>query len=97
MGDMEKTQHPIPWLSGGLAALVALLLVAATIPNTDRVRIDPSFNPPRTYHEAEPFAVCGVLVIAFAPVLCIFILGRRKAVFSWLGWCMLAYLLLFGH
>lgn len=89
---MEKTQKPIPWFSGGLATLVAFFVVAVTLPNTPRAVIDHTVNRPRGHIQPDPSAVCFILVIAFAPVLCIFILGRRWIIFDWLGWFVLAFL-----
>ena len=90
---MEKSRRPIPWLSGGLASFVALLIVAVVLPNTDKAVVDHSFSPPRVYIEPQPMHVCTILAAAFIPVLCIFILGRRWIVFDWLGWIVLAMLL----
>ena len=90
---MEKTDKPIPWLSGILATLVALVIVAATLPNTDRVVVDHTSNPPRIYIQPKPLEVCYILAMTFVPVLCIFILGRRWIIFEWLGWGVLACLL----
>jgi hypothetical protein len=90
---MEKTRRPIPWLSGSLATVVALLIVASTLPNTDRAAADHTFNPPRIYIQPQPWVVCYILALTFIPVFCIFILSRRWKLFEWLGWSVLAYLL----
>jgi len=90
---MEKTRRPIPWLSGSLATLVALLIVAAILPNCDRAAVDHTFNPPRIYIQPQPLVVCFYLALTFIPVLCIFILGRRWIFFQWFGWAVLAFLL----
>lgn len=89
---MEKTQKPSPWFSGGLAALVALFIVGLAHLNTGRAVIDHTVNRPRIHIQSDPSADCFVLVMAFAPVLCIFFLGRRWIVFDWLGWFVLAVL-----
>jgi len=90
---MEKSRKPIPWLSGGLATLVALFIVAATLPSTDRAVIDNSVSPPQTHIEPQPVLVLAILVIVFLPVLCIFTLGRRRNLLNWLAWGFLAFLL----
>jgi hypothetical protein len=90
---MEKTRSPIPWLSGSLATLVALFIVAATLPNTGRVVFDRAFSPPRIYVQPQPWVVCYILALTFIPVLCIFILGRRWISFQWFGWAVLAFVL----
>jgi hypothetical protein len=91
---MEKNRRLIPWLSGILATLVALLIVAVTLPNTDRAVVDHSFNPPHIYVKPQPWVVCYVLVLSFIPVICIFVLSRRWRFFEWLGWAFLGFLLL---
>ena len=93
MCPMGKTEKPIPWLSGGLAAVVAFLFVAVTVPNTDRATVDYAVNPPRSYIQHHPSEVFHIWVLALAPVLCIFILGRRWIVFDWISWFVLAALL----
>jgi hypothetical protein len=90
---MDKTRRPIPWLSGGLATLVALLIVAVALPNTDRAVVDHSVNPPRFYIQPQPWVVCYIIALTFIPVLCIFTLGRRWTFFQWFGWAILAFLL----
>jgi hypothetical protein len=90
---MEKTRRLIPWLSGSLATLVALFIVAATLPNTGRVIIDRAFSPPSIYIQPQPWVVCYILALTFVPVLCIFILGRRWVFFQWFGWIILACVL----
>jgi hypothetical protein len=90
---MDKTRRPIPWLSGSLATLVALLIVACTLPNTDRAIVDHSVNPPHIYIQPQPWVVCYILSLTFVPVLFIFILGRRWIFFEWFGWAVLAFLL----
>ena len=90
---MKKTKNPVPWLSGGLATLAALLIVIIHMPNTDRVAVDQTVSPHRTYMEPHPYAVLNLLLLTFIPVLCIFILGRRWIFFDWLGWIVLAFLL----
>jgi len=74
---MEKTHRPIPWLSGGLAALVGLLFIALTVPN----------------YAPHPIPFGRILAIAFVPALSIFTLGRRWIVFDWLAWIFLSVLL----
>jgi hypothetical protein len=88
---MEKTHRPIPWFSGGLATLVAFFVVAVALPNVPRLVVDFTVNPPHRYFRTDPSEVCFILVTAFAPVLCIFILGRRWIIFDWLGWFVLAF------
>jgi hypothetical protein len=90
---MGKTRNPVPWLSGGLATLVALLIVAVTLPNTGKIIVDNTVSPARIHVDRQPWAVCSILALTFLPVLCIFILGRRWIVFDWLGWIVLALLL----
>jgi hypothetical protein len=34
---MEKIRKSVPWLSGGLATLIALFIVAVTFPNTGQL------------------------------------------------------------
>jgi hypothetical protein len=93
MTPKQKTLRPVPWLSGCLATLVALLIVAVALPNTDRAMVDNTVSPPRAYIQPQPWVVCYVLVIAFLPVLCIFILGRRWFFFELLGWIVLIFVL----
>jgi hypothetical protein len=90
---MDKTHRPIPWLSGSLATLVALLIIAATLPNTDRAVIDHSFDPPHVYTQPQPWVVCYILALTLIPVFCIFILSRRWRFVEWLGWGLLAFLI----
>jgi hypothetical protein len=90
---MEKPHKPIPWLSGSVATFAALFIVAVVLPNTDKVVTDHSIYPPRIYIEPQPITVCLILAVAFIPVICIFILGRRWGFFGWLGWIVLAFLL----
>jgi hypothetical protein len=90
---MEKNRRHIPWLSGSLATVVALVIVAATLTNTDRAVIDQAFSPARIYIQPQPWVVCFILALTFIPVLCIFILGRRWIFFEWFGWIILACLL----
>ena len=90
---MDKTRSPIPWLRGSLATFVALLIVAAILPNTDRAVVDHSFNPPHVYLQPQPWVVCYILALTFIPVVCIFILSRRWRFFEWLGWGLLALLI----
>jgi hypothetical protein len=75
--DIDEPRKPIPWLSGGLAILVGVIIVAVTVPN---------FAP----HAVPVFRICAV---AFLPGLCIFTLGRRWVLFDWLAWIFLSYLL----
>jgi hypothetical protein len=75
--NMDKLRKPIPWLSGGLAMLAGLFIVAVTVPN---------FAP----HPVPVFRIC---FMAFLPGLCIFTLGRRWILFDWLAWIFLAFLL----
>lgn len=90
---MEKTARPIPWFSGGLAALVALLILAITLPNTGKVVVDHSVSPPRVYTQPLPVVVWPLLSLTVLSVLCIVIPGRRWIFFDWLGWFILAVLL----
>jgi hypothetical protein len=87
------TRRPVPWLSGSFATLVALFIVAATLPNTDRAIVDHASNPPRIYVQSQPWIVCYILAITFVPVLCILILSRRWIFFEWFGWIILASVL----
>jgi hypothetical protein len=89
---MEKSRRPIPWLSGSLAMLVALVIVGVAYPNIGRFVVDRSTSPPRTYLEPQPMLLLGILCATFAPVLCIFILGRRWWWAEMLGWLVLAFL-----
>jgi hypothetical protein len=91
---MEKTRRPIPWVSGSLATVVALFIVAATLPNTSRVVVDRTFSPVHNHIQAQPWVVCYILALTFVPVLCIFILSRRWVFFEWFGWIILACVLL---
>jgi hypothetical protein len=90
---MNKIRRPIPWLSGSLATLVALVVIEANLPNTDRAIVDHTFNPPHVYVQPQPWVVCYILALALAPVFCIFILSRRWEFFEWLGWGLLAFLI----
>jgi hypothetical protein len=90
---MEKIRRPVPWFSGGLAILGALLIIGATFPNTFKVVVDHSVSPPQTRIEAQPALAGQIAVVAFLPALCIFTLGRRWIVFDWLAWIFLAMLL----
>jgi hypothetical protein len=90
---MEKSHRPIPLLSGSLAFLVALFIIGVAYPNTDRVVVDQSIVPPRIYLQPQPVLVLGILCATLAPVLCIFILGRRWWLAEVLAWLVLALLL----
>lgn len=84
-----KSERPVPWISGGLATLVALLIIAAELPNTDE--IVPYVHPrgaQKFYIQPHPEIVCSVLAWTLIPVLFVF-LGRRWIVFEWLGWIVL--------
>jgi len=91
--NTKKLLKPIPWFSGGLATLVALLIAAVVLPNTPRAVVDKSVSPPGVRIEQQPLLVCGILAATFLPVLCIFTLGRRWILFDWLGWIVLVLLL----
>lgn len=82
---MERKCKPVPWLSGTLAALIALLIVAIVLPNTNKAVVD--------HIEPQPSLAGAVLAVAFGPVLCIFTLGRRRSIFHWAGWIILGLLL----
>jgi hypothetical protein len=90
---MKKTRRPIPWVSGSVATVVALFIVAATLPNTDRVVTDRTFSPAHIYLQPQPWVVCYILALIFVPVSCIFILSRRWVFFEWFGWIILACVL----
>ena len=90
---MEKTRRHIPWLSGGLAILGALLIVAVTFPDTNKIVVHHSVSPPETRIEAQPALVRQIVIVAFLPALCIFTLGRCWIIFDWLAWAFLAMLL----
>jgi hypothetical protein len=91
--NTKKPLKPIPWFSGSLATLAALLIVGVELPNIPRGVIDNTVSPPRVYIEEQPGLLCVILAVAFVPVLCIFILGRRWIFFNWFGWIVLAFLL----
>jgi hypothetical protein len=90
---MEKTRRPVPWLSGGLAVLAALFIMAVMFPNTGKVVVDHSVSPPESRIEAQPALVCQIAVVALLPAVCIFTLGRRWILFDWLAWIFHAMML----
>jgi uncharacterized membrane protein YhaH (DUF805 family) len=89
---MKKALRPIPWFSGGLATLAALLIVAIALPNMGKVIVDNSVSPPHVYAQSDPLASVVFSLVAFLPVLSIFILGRRWIFFDRLGWFVLVCL-----
>jgi hypothetical protein len=87
---MEKPVRPIPWVNGIVSTLIALLFLGVGVPNIPRAIVDRSFSPPRIWIDPEPWTMCAYLAFALFPVICIFILGRRWVVFNWIGWGMVA-------
>ena len=93
MITQEKPPLRAARLSGGLALLAAFFIVAVALPNTDKITVDRSTYPPRTYMEPQPFWVCYTLAITFIPALCIFLFGKRWPIVEVIGWIVLGTLL----
>jgi hypothetical protein len=89
----EKPPFRVAWLSGGVALLVAFLILAVTAPNLNKAAVDTTIYPPRSYIEPQPVALCCIMAVTFIPALAIFLFGKRWWQVETLGWLVLALLL----
>src|SRR5690242_5619191 len=83
----KQKNRPIPWLSGGLALLIGLIIFAIQYPNLHS--IDPSSSPPYTYVRPRPDLVLELALVTFIPSLIIVTFGRRWIIFEYLAWIIL--------
>ena len=90
--DIEKPQSSIPLGRGAVAALLACLIVAVSLPNMKHKVFDHSTSPPTYHWESRPMACCILIAVAFVPVFCILFLGRRRRWIEIVAWCFLVYL-----
>lgn len=89
MERIQKSKRPIPWLSGGLAALLAFLIIAIIVPNLTIPVLDNSTSHHNHHVEWNWPALRHLFAFTLIPVLCIFTLGRRWIIFDWLAWIAL--------
>ena len=88
---MEKIRAPFPWLRGGAAILVALLVVAIGLPNAGRVVIDPA-SPQTAHVEGRVRDSLIIIGMAVLPLVGILFLGRRWWFIEAIGWVLLLLL-----
>jgi len=81
-----------PWRRAILAALPAFWIIGFALPNTNTIAFDHSASPAAWHFEPSPFRASLVFAAVLAPLLCIFIFGRRRRWAEVLGWLMLIYM-----
>ena len=91
---MSKVPTSVPWFRGGIALLLALLVVAATLPDTGKIVMDNTTSPPTLHIEGRFIHSVIIIAIALLPVACIFCLGRRWLAAEVIGWMVLSYLVI---
>jgi hypothetical protein len=91
---MEKPQSSIQLGKGIVAALLALVVVAVSLPNMKQMVFDHSTSPPTYHWESRPIACSILIAAAFVPVFCILFLGRRRRRIEVVAWCFLVYLVI---
>ena len=86
---MEKSKSKISWVRIAAAAILAFLFLSILIPNTGRIVVDHSTNPPTYLIKDRPQHIVMLVVILLVPLNCIYFGARRFPILELIGWVLL--------